>query len=69
MEIGFNAPTARPLAEADALIKICVGGEAMGFDFATFSDHVVIPSTIGAPIPIPSPVNSLRALRVAAMSS
>ena len=51
MKIGFNAPTAGPLAEPGALSKICVGGEAMGFDYATFSDHIVIPSTINARYP------------------
>jgi probable F420-dependent oxidoreductase len=51
MQIGFNAPTAGPLAEPDALTKICVGGEAMGFDYACFSDHVVIPFNINARYP------------------
>jgi probable F420-dependent oxidoreductase len=51
MKIGFNAPTAGPLADPGALIKICVGAEAMGFDFATFSDHIVIPSTISERYP------------------
>jgi hypothetical protein len=35
MLIGFNAPTAGPLSAADNLTKIAVGGEAMGFDYAT----------------------------------
>ena len=48
MLIGFNAPTAGPLSAADNLAKIVVGGEAMGFDYATFSDHVVIPTAIAA---------------------
>jgi hypothetical protein len=51
MQIGFNAPTAGPLAEPDALTKICVGGEAMGFDYACFSDHIVIPFNINARYP------------------
>jgi probable F420-dependent oxidoreductase len=51
MKIGFNAPTAGPLADSETLTKICVGGEAMGFDFATFSDHVVIPSAVNARYP------------------
>jgi probable F420-dependent oxidoreductase len=51
MEIGFNAPSAGPLAEPEALFKICVEGEAMGFDFATFSDHVVIPVSISEKYP------------------
>ena len=51
MLIGFNAPTAGPLSAADDLTKIVVGGEAMGFDYATFSDHVVIPTEIAAEYP------------------
>ena len=51
MEIGFNAPTAGPLAQPDTLTKICVEAEAMGLDYATFSDHVVIPTTINARYP------------------
>ena len=33
------------------MTKIVVGGEAMGFDYATFSDHVVIPTAIAAEYP------------------
>ena len=51
MLIGFNAPTGGPLSAADNLTKIVVGGEAMGFDYATFSDHVVIPTAIAAEYP------------------
>ena len=51
MLIGFNAPTAGPLSTADNLTMIVVGGEAMGFDYATFSDHVVIPTAIAAEYP------------------
>ena len=51
MQIGFNAPTAGPLSTADNLTKIVVGGEAMGFDYATISDHVVIPTAIAAEYP------------------
>src|SRR5246127_4553995 len=51
MLIGFNAPTAGPLSAADNLTEIVVGAEAMGFDYATFSDHVVIPTAIAAEYP------------------
>src|ERR1700745_567714 len=51
MLIGFNAPTAGPLSAADNLTKIVVGAEAMGFDYATFSDHGVIPPAIAAEYP------------------
>jgi probable F420-dependent oxidoreductase len=51
MQIGFNAPTAGPLAAPAALTRICVEGEAMGFDYAAISDHVVIPRAINAKYP------------------
>jgi len=51
MRIGFNAPTAGPLAAPDALVRICTEGEALGFDYATFSDHVVIPADIHSRYP------------------
>src|SRR3954468_11057205 len=51
MLIGFNAPIAGPLAAAVNLAKIVVGAEAMGFDYATFSDHIVIPTAIAAEYP------------------
>src|SRR5947207_12907276 len=51
MLTGFNAPTAGPLSAVDKLARIVVGGEAMGFDYATFSDHLVIPTEIAAEYP------------------
>ena len=51
MLIGFNAPTAGPLAAPEHLTPLVVGGEALGFDYATFSDHVVIPTDIQAKSP------------------
>ena len=51
MKFGFNAPTAGPMAAVEQLTKLAVAGEAMGFDYATFSDHVVIPTDIQAKYP------------------
>jgi probable F420-dependent oxidoreductase len=51
MLIGFNAPVAGPLAEPDALTRIAVEGEAIGFDYLAFSDHIVIPTDIQARYP------------------
>jgi probable F420-dependent oxidoreductase len=51
MQIGFNAPTAGPLAALDPLVRLCSGAEELGFDYATFSDHVVIPTDIASPYP------------------
>src|SRR6478609_3352006 len=48
MLIGFNAPSAGTLSAADNLAKIVVVGEAMGFDYAMFIVHVVIPTEIAA---------------------
>ncbi len=44
MLVGFNTPTAGPLSVTDSLAKIVVGAEAMHFDYAIFSDHLVIPT-------------------------
>ncbi len=51
MQFGFNAPTAGPLSSPGPLAEICQGGEALGFDYATFSDHVVIPTEIDSTYP------------------
>lgn len=51
MQIGFNAPTAGPLSALDPLTRLCAGAEELGFDYATFSDHVVIPTDISSPYP------------------
>jgi probable F420-dependent oxidoreductase len=51
MKIGFSAPTAGPLAYLDPLTGLCTGAEALGYDYATFSDHVVIPTDISSPYP------------------
>src|SRR5229473_1612361 len=54
MQFGFNAPTAGPLSATVSLTKLVMEGEAMGFDYATLSDHVVIPTDIQAKYPYSS---------------
>jgi probable F420-dependent oxidoreductase len=54
MKIGFTAPTQGPLSATDHLVRLVTEGEAMGFDYATFSDHVVIPTDIEAKYPYSS---------------
>ena len=51
MQFGFNAPTAGPLAVPEVLARIVTEGEAMGFHYATVSDHVIIPKSIHARYP------------------
>jgi probable F420-dependent oxidoreductase len=51
MQIGFSAPTAGPLSALDPLVRLCAGAEEAGLAYATFSDHVVIPTEISSPYP------------------
>src|SRR5271156_4886010 len=51
MQFGFGAPVSGPLSTPDNLARITAEGEAMGYDYATISDHVVIPRDIEAKYP------------------
>jgi len=51
MQFGFSAPVAGPLSTPDNLARIAVGGEEIGYDSASISDHVVIPLDIEARYP------------------
>jgi hypothetical protein len=54
MLIGFNEPVAGSLAEPEVPTRTATAaeGEAMGFDYLAFSDHIVIPSDIQARYPL-----------------
>jgi probable F420-dependent oxidoreductase len=43
MQIGFNLPMSGPLAEPGPLTRIAQAGEALGYDFLTLTDHIVLP--------------------------
>jgi probable F420-dependent oxidoreductase len=43
MQYGFGAPVSGPLSGPRDLARIVSEGEAIGYDYATLSDHVVIP--------------------------
>src|SRR5260370_35430487 len=45
MQIGFNLPNSGPLSAVTAMTEIATQGEAMGFDYLTMTDHVVLPDT------------------------
>jgi len=45
MQIGFNLPNSGPLAKVADMTRLAVEGEAMGFDYLTVTDHVVLPDT------------------------
>src|SRR5713226_3484159 len=45
MQIGFNLPNSGPLSAVTAMTEIATQGEAIGFDYLTMTDHVVLPDT------------------------
>ena len=45
MQIGFNLPNSGPLSAVASMTTIARQGEAMGFDYLTMTDHVVLPDT------------------------
>ena len=51
MQIGFNAPTSGPLIEPDSLTRIVTEGEALGFDYVTISDHIMVPRNLDSKYP------------------
>jgi len=51
MQWGFNAPVSGALSGPKDLARIVGEGEAMGYDYCTLSDHVVIPRDIQAKYP------------------
>src|SRR5438046_9715838 len=51
MQYGFGAPVSGPLSNPRDLARIVSEGEAMGYDYCTLSDHVVIPRDIEAKYP------------------
>ena len=51
MKFGFTVPTRGPLATPDIIRRILQEGEALGFDFASVNDHIVVPRTIDSTYP------------------
>jgi len=51
MDYGFGAPVSGPLSGAKDLARIVGEGEAIGYDYCTLSDHVVIPRELEAKYP------------------
>ena len=51
MQIGFNAPTSGPLIAADSVRRIMTEGEALGFDYVTISDHIMVPRNLESKYP------------------
>jgi len=51
MQIGFNAPTSGALIGPDSLTRIVTEGEALGFDYVTISDHIMVPRHLDSKYP------------------
>jgi probable F420-dependent oxidoreductase len=51
MQIGFNAPTTGTLIDPDTLLAIVTEGEALGFDYVTISDHIMVPRSLASKYP------------------
>ncbi len=54
MLIGFDLPTRGLLASSETITRLAVEGEAMGFDYLTLSDHIIIPKDIDSRYPYSS---------------
>jgi probable F420-dependent oxidoreductase len=44
MQTGFNLPISGPFVSPDILIRIAREGEALGYDYLTLTDHIVLPN-------------------------
>jgi probable F420-dependent oxidoreductase len=44
MQIGFNLPISGPLSSPESMTRIAQQGEALGYDYLTLTDHVVLPN-------------------------
>jgi probable F420-dependent oxidoreductase len=44
MQIGFNLPISGPLSSPDIVVRIAQEGEALGYDYLTLTDHIVLPN-------------------------
>ena len=46
MQFGFGLPTRGPLAQPSAIKTVLAKAEALGFDYVSVADHIVIPKSI-----------------------
>ena len=51
MQYGFGAPVSGPLSNPRDLAKITTQGEAIGYDYCTIGDHLVIPRDMAKKYP------------------
>ena len=51
MNFGFGIPIRGPLANMESISEIVKGGEELGFNIVTVSDHIVVPHSIESTYP------------------
>ena len=44
MQIGFNLPISGPISSPENLARMAQRGEALGYDYLTLTDHIVLPN-------------------------
>ncbi len=44
MQIGFNLPISGPLSGPETMTRLAQEGEALGYDYLTMNDHIVLPN-------------------------
>jgi len=44
MQIGFNLPISGPMSSPENLIRMAQQGEALGYDYLTLTDHILLPN-------------------------
>ena len=44
MQFGFNLPISGPMSDPETMIHIAQEGEALGYDYLTLTDHIVLPN-------------------------
>ena len=44
MQFGFNLPISGPLCSPEIVARIAQEGEALGYDYLTLTDHIVLPN-------------------------
>ncbi len=44
MQIGFNLPISGPMSAPEIVTRIAQEGEAMGYDYLTLTDHILLPN-------------------------
>jgi len=44
MQFGFNLPISGPMSDPNSVVRVAQEGEALGYDYLTLTDHIVLPN-------------------------